>query len=155
MIEVSQLKEMETFQGVSDEALNFLADSLQKRTYSDKEPIFREGVPGGDLYLVAEGAVKISKRAKEGEAQNLAAVPKGQYVGIMTFLAGGNHSADAVAQGNCALYVLDRRAFDKFVESFPRDAVKLMNLFIQELIGSLRSMNERYIDMVNYMGRWR
>ena len=155
MIEIDQLKDIKAFQGLSDEALASLADSLQSRTYSAQEPIFREGVPGGDLYLVAEGAVKVSKKAKEGEAQSLALITKGQYVGIMTFLAGGKHSADATAQGHCVLYLLDRRTFDRFTESFPTDSVKLLKHFMEELITRLRDMNERYIDMVNYMWRWR
>ncbi len=110
---------------------------------------------GGDLYLVGSGSVKISKRAKEGEAQSLAVVNAGGFVGIMTFLSGGEQSANASAHGECALYLLERGDFDKFVEKFPTDAVKIMKLFVSELIEQLRSMNERYIDMVNYMWRWR
>jgi CRP-like cAMP-binding protein len=155
MIEVSQLKEMESLKEISEEALTYLAGSLQKRTYQDKEPVFNEGTMGGDLYLVGSGSVKISKRAKEGEAQSLAVVNAGGFVGIMTFLSGGQHSANASAYGECALYLLDRGDFDKFVEKFPSDAVKIMKLFVSELIEQLRSMNERYIDMVNYMWRWR
>lgn len=155
MIEVSQLKELESLKDVSEEALTFLAGALQKRSYQDKEPVFNEGTEGGDLYLVGSGSVKISKRAKEGEAQSLAVVPVGQFVGIMTFLAGGSHSANAAAYGDCVLYLLERGSFDSFVEQFPADAVKVMRLFINRLIESLRSMNERYIDMVNYMWRWR
>ncbi len=155
MIEISQLKEIESLKDVSEEALTFLAGALQKRTYQDKEPIFNEGTAGGDLYLVGGGSVKITKRAKEGEAQSLAVVPAGQFVGIMTFLTGGSHSANTVAQGDCVLYLLERGDFDRLVEQFPADAVKIMNMFINRLVDSLRSMNERYIDMVNYMWRWR
>jgi CRP-like cAMP-binding protein len=107
MIEVSQLKEMESLKVISEEALTYLAGSLQKRSYQDKEPVFNEGTLGGDLYLVGSGSVKISKRAKEGEAQSLAVVNAGGFVGIMTFLSGGQHSANASAHGECALYLLD------------------------------------------------
>ncbi|UCF31065.1 MAG: cyclic nucleotide-binding domain-containing protein [bacterium] len=155
MIDVSELKELESLKGVSDGALSFLADAFQKRSYNDKEPVFNEGTPGADLYMVGEGKVKISKRAKEGEAQSLAIVPAGQFFGIMTFLTGGNHSANASAHGSCSLYMLDRESFDRFADQFPADAVKVMKLFIERLVDSLRSMNERYIDMVNYMWRWR
>ena len=155
MIEVSQLKEMESLREISEEALTYLAGSLQKRTYQDKEPVFNEGTLGGDLYVVGSGSVKIAKRAKEGEAQSLATVNAGGFVGIMTFLSGGEHSANASAHGECSLYLLDRGDFDKFVEKFPADAVKILKLFVSELIEQLKSMNERYIDMVNYMWRWR
>lgn len=155
MIEISQLKDIESLREISDEALSHLAGSLQKRSYKDKEPIFNEGTMGGDLYLVGSGSVKVTKRAKEGEAQSLAVVNAGRFVGIMTFLSGGEHSADASAKGDCDLYLLDRNDFDKFVEKFPADAVKIMKLLVSELIDQLRSMNERFIDMVNYMWRWR
>jgi CRP-like cAMP-binding protein len=155
MIEVSQLKEMESLKEISEEALTYLAGSLQRRTYQDKEPVFNEGTMGGDLYLVGSGSIKMSKKAKEGEAQSLAVVNTGGFVGIMTFLSAGEHSANASAHGESTLYLLDRGDFDKFVEKFPADAVKIMKLFVSELIEQLRSMNERYIDMVNYMWRWR
>ncbi|GBE16079.1 MAG TPA: cyclic nucleotide-binding domain-containing protein [Proteobacteria bacterium] len=155
MIEISQLKQMKSFQTISADALNYLARVLQRRAYQDKGPIFNEGTPGGDLYLVGQGAVRITKRAKEGEAQNLGIVPAGRFVGIMTFLSGGEHSADAGAKGETVLYLLDRASFDRFVEEHPADAVKIMKLIIDELVDSLRGMNERYIDMVNYMWRWR
>jgi CRP-like cAMP-binding protein len=155
MIEISQLKEIESLKDIADEALTYLAGSLQKRTFRDKEAIFNEGTPGGDLYLVGSGSVKITKKAKEGEAQSLAVVNAGGFVGIMTFLAGGGHAANALAHGDCDLYLLDRPSFDEFVEKFPSDAVKIMKLFVNELVEQVRSMNERYIDMVNYMWRWR
>lgn len=155
MIEVSQLKEIESLKEISEEALSYLAGSLQKRTYQDKDSIFNEGTLGGDLYLVGSGMVKITKRAKEGEAQSLGVVNAGGFAGIMTFLSEGGHSANASAQGECVLYLLDRNDFDRFVEKFPADAVKIMKLLVGELIDQLRSMNERYIDMVNYMWRWR
>ena len=155
MIEVGQLKQMQPIQGISDNALNFLAGVLQKRSYQDKGPIFNEGTEGGDLYLVGQGAVRITKRAKEGEAQNLGVVPAGRFVGIMTFLSGGAHSADANAKGETVLYLLDKASFDRFVEEHPADAVIILRMIIDELVESLRGMNERYIDMVNYMWRWR
>lgn len=155
MIEIGQLKQMQSFQGISDDALSYLAGVLQKRSYQDRGPIFNEGTAGDDLYLVGQGAVRITKRAKEGEAQNLGVVPAGRFVGIMTFLTGGEHSADASAKGESVLYLLDRASFDRFVEEYPADAVKILKLIIDELVDSLRGMNERYIDMVNYMWRWR
>ena len=155
MIEKSRLKEIESFKDVTEEALDYLSKSLQKRTFSDKEPIYNEGTPGVDLYLVGSGSVKISKRAKEGEAQNLAVIRAGGFFGVMSFLAGGEHAADASAHGACEIYLLDRSAFDELVEKFPADGLKLMKLFTYELIDQVRSMNERYIDMVNYMWRWR
>jgi CRP-like cAMP-binding protein len=155
MIEVGQLKNIATLKGVSDEALSHLADIMQKRPYGEGDPIFNEGTDGGDLYLVAGGTVKINKRAKEGEAQSLAVVRSGEFLGIMTFLTGGKHSASASAGEGCELYIIDKRSFDGFVEKFPAEAVKVFMIFIEELVGSLRSMNERYIDMVNYMWRWR
>jgi CRP-like cAMP-binding protein len=155
MIEIAQLKEVESLKDISDEALALLANSFQKRAYRDKDAVFNEGTPGGDLYLVGSGSVKITKKAKEGEAQGLAIVNAGGFLGIMTFLTGGNHAANAMAHGECDLYIMDQHSFDEFVEKFPSDAVKIMKLFINELVEQVRSMNERYIDMVNYMWRWR
>lgn len=155
MIDVSQLKNITTLSALSDEALSYLSDIMQKRSYGEGDPVFNEGTEGGDLYLVAAGSVKVSKRAKEGEAQSLASVRQGEFLGIMTFLTGGKHSASASAGSGCELFILDKASFDGLVEKFPAEAVKIFMVFIDELVDSLRGMNERYIDMVNYMWRWR
>lgn len=155
MIDVAQLKSVASFEGISEDALAHLAKVMQKRVYRDADPIFNENTEGGDLYLIGSGSVKLNRRAKEGEAQNLATVKEGDFLGVMTFMVGGKHSASAVAQGNCTLYVMDRNSFDEFVEKFPADANKIYVIFIERLVDSVRSMYERYIDMVNYMWRWR
>ncbi len=155
MIDISQLKAISSLEGVSEDALSELARVMQKRVYKDSDPIFNENTEGGDLYLVGEGSVKLEKRAKEGEAQSLSVVRAGDFLGIMTFLVGGKHSASAVAHDDCTLYVLDKASFDAFVEKFPADANSIFMIFIERLIESVRSMYERYIDMVNYMWRWR
>lgn len=155
MIEVSELKGITSLKDLSEDALSHLAGIMQKRPYIAGDPIFNEGTEGRDLYLVGKGAAKITKRAKEGEAQSLAVVGEGNFLGIMTFLSGGKHSANAVAHSECTLYLVDKASFDEFTDKFPADAVTILKIFIGELVESLRGMNERYIDMVNYMWRWR
>jgi len=156
MIEVKELEALEPLRGLSPGALADLAALLSRRFCSDREPVFSEGAPGGELFIVGSGAVKISKKAKEGEAQSLAVLHPGDFLGIMTFLEGGNHSAAAVASGgNTVLFVMQKAAFDGFLAANPADGAKLLLLFVDRLVESLRRMNERYIDMVNYMWRWR
>lgn len=155
MIEISQLKELPNVKDLSEEALSFLAGVMQQRAYRGGDPIFNDNTEGTDLYLVAKGAVKVTKRAKEGEAQSLNTVKEGEFLGMMTFLAGGRHSANAAAGGDCLLLLLDRRSFDRFVEKYPSDAVKLYQVFIVEMVGMVRGLTDKYIDMVNYMWRWR
>ena len=122
MIDISQLKEVASLEGISEDALAHLAKVMQKRAYRDADPIFNENTEGGDLYLIGAGSVRLNRRAKEGEAQNLAIVKEGDFLGIMTFMVGGKHSASAVAKGDCTLYVMDRNSFDEFTEKFPTDA---------------------------------
>ncbi len=99
MIEISQLKEIANLKDLSEEALSFLAGEMQQRAYGGGDPIFNDNTEGTDLYLVAKGSVKVTKRAKEGEAQGLNTVKEGDFLGMMTFLAGGRHSANAAAGG--------------------------------------------------------
>lgn len=155
MIDISQLKEVASLEGISEDALAHLAKVMQKRAYRDADSIFNENTEGGDLYLIGAGSVRLNRRAKEGEAQNLAIVKEGDFLGIMTFMVGGKHSASAVAKGDCTLYVMDRNSFDEFTEKFPADGNRILMIFIERLVDSVRGMYERYIDMVNYMWRWR
>ncbi len=155
MIELAELSALPPLKGLSPQALAHLAGAFTRRAYADREVVFHEGGEGTELFLLGSGTVKISKRSREGEAQSLAVHQAGEFLGIMTFLEGGRHSANATASGPTVLFVMDRAAFDAFVAGFPADGVKLLRLFLDELVESLRRMNERYIDMVNYMWRWR
>ena len=85
MIDVSQLKAVTSFEGISEDALSHLAKVMQKRVYRNADPIFNENTEGGDLFLIGTGSVKLNRRAKEGEAQNLAIVKEGDFLGVMTF----------------------------------------------------------------------
>lgn len=155
MIEISLLKKVENLKNLNEDALKFLTEVMQQRAYRSGDPIFNDNTEGTDLYLVSQGVVKVTKRAKEGEAQSLNSVKEGEFLGIMTFLAGGRHSANAVAGTDCLLLLLDRKSFERFVEKFPADAVKVYQIFIVEMVGMVRGLTDKYIDMVNYMWRWR
>lgn len=66
-------------------------------SFAREEVIFREGDRGDVLYLVGEGAVKISKRGRGGQEETLGFIEPGNFFGEMSLLDGEPRSATAVA----------------------------------------------------------
>jgi len=95
--------------------------------------IFSKGDPGNSLYAVISGTVKISISSPDGRNAILNMVGPGEVFGDMGVLSGQPRSADATANTNCEIYVIDRRDFLPFVRSQPALSMKLIELLCERL----------------------
>ena len=90
--------------------------------------IFSKGDPGNSLYAVITGTVKISISSPDGRNAILNLIGAGELFGEMAVLDGQDRSADATANTNCEIYVIDRRDFLPFVRSQPALSMKFIEL---------------------------
>ncbi len=119
-----ELKKIAVLQALDSEALTGLAAVLEQKQLSDGELVFAEGAPGDSMYFLAEGRVRIEKRARAGSAQSGAADSKiltvleaGDYFGEMALLDQKPRSASAIAAGRVKVLRLSRAAFDQMQEN--------------------------------------
>lgn len=101
-------------------------------TYRAAEVVFREGDPARHMYIVLRGIVGISSRERSIET-----IGPGDALGIVALIDGHTRSADAVAQTDVELAVLDARSFRHAVEHVPRFVWYVM----EELARRLRATN--------------
>ena len=97
------------------------------------------------------GTVKISISSPEGRNAILNLIGPGEVFGDIAVLDGQERTADATANTNCEIYVIDRRDFLPFVRSQPALAMK----FIELLCGRLRRTSEQVEQLIlqNLPGR--
>jgi CRP-like cAMP-binding protein len=88
--------------------------------------------------------VKISISSPEGRNAILNLIGPGEVFGDIAVLDGQERTADATANTNCEIYVIDRRDFLPFVRSQPALAMK----FIQLLCGRLRRTSEQVEQLI-------
>lgn len=108
------------FSGIDDEGLDAIAHALRQRRFRKGETLFHAGDPGDALFLVTDGAVKITIPADDGsEPAILTTVGPGGFFGELSLLDGAPRSATAVALEASETLVLRRDAFITLIDEQP------------------------------------
>ncbi len=97
------------------------------------------------------GKVKISRRTKEGDKQVLSVLNKNSFIGELSLLDGRNHSASAEALKKSEILIIKKADMDKFLEKNPKIAYKIIRDLAIEISQIVRSMNDKFIKMVDYL----
>lgn len=136
-----ELHEVELFAGRKEATLAALEQCMEKRHVTAGERIFARGDTGDELFLIRRGAVRIVLPLSDRQSHHLGTFGRGAFFGEMAFLDGAPRSANAIAFNDCELYVLSRRAFDKFAEDHRKLGLRLMEGIASVLASRLRYTN--------------
>lgn len=148
---LSVLRKHPIFADLDPEALDQLCRYAKHTTVKRGATIAAKGDPGNSLFAVIAGTVKISSSGPDGRNAILNLIGPGEIFGEIAVLDGAPRSADATANTNCELYIIDRRDFLPFVKSQPALAMK----FIELLCARLRwtSQQVEQVILQNLPGR--
>jgi CRP/FNR family transcriptional regulator, cyclic AMP receptor protein len=127
------LRKHPIFCDLEPEALDQLCRYAKHTTLKRGAPIFSRGDPGNSLYAVISGTVKISISSAEGRSAIFNLIGAGEIFGEVSLLDGLQRTADATANTNCEVFVIDRREFLPFVRSQPALAMKFIELLCARL----------------------
>ncbi|MBI4547490.1 MAG: SpoIIE family protein phosphatase [Ignavibacteriae bacterium] len=130
------------FENITDDEFEILMPKLQKKRCSVGDIIVEDESEGEELYLVAEGRVKIVKITKSGEEKLLALLHAGDFFGELELVDCRPRSARVVAVDECTLYVLRKDDFDRLLQESQPFAIRLM----QVLSIRLRASNNHFIS---------
>ena len=130
---LSALRKHEIFSDLDNEALEQLGRYAKHTVLKRGATIFSKGDPGNSLYAVIAGTVKISISSPDGRNAILNLVGSGETFGEMSVLDGQTRSADATANTNCEIYVIDRRDFLPFMRNQPALSMKFIELLCERL----------------------
>jgi CRP-like cAMP-binding protein len=110
-----------------------VARQMQKVALEPHQTIFTRGDPGGQLYLVAEGRVRLSVFSVDGRLLSFKHAGAGDVFGEIAALDGGPRSADAVALTRVVVMTLAAELLNQLVESTPRLARAAIACLCQRL----------------------
>jgi CRP-like cAMP-binding protein len=128
-----------------------MAAVARRAVYKAGEIIYTEDRGGGSVYIIASGVVRITKVVRFDERQTLSLLQQGDFFGEISFMDRHPHSASAEAAQEAELIVISRDAFDELAASDPALALKVMRQLALELATLLRKMDERFVELVNYL----
>ncbi|MDO8978108.1 MAG: Crp/Fnr family transcriptional regulator [Afipia sp.] len=121
------------FRDLESDALDQLCRYARKRTFKRGATIFAKGDPGQSLFFIISGTVKIGVSSADGRGAIFNMVDAGEMFGEIAVLDGLARTADAIANSNCELFVIDRRDFFTLLASQPVLATKLIELLCVRL----------------------
>jgi CRP-like cAMP-binding protein len=140
---IEQLGRVNLFGGLPAVYLRRIASLGSLEHHQKGVALFKEGEPGGKVYLILQGAVRISRRVTGMGEETMAVLKAGDYFGEMGIIDDFPRSADATVHEACRLFVITRdNLWDLlFVD---RDlAYELLWNFVRTLSGRLRETNDK------------
>src|SRR4030081_3370523 len=110
------------------------------------EMLFQKGDPGGALFGVRRGQIRIETGASDGGRLTLNFTGPGDLFGEVAVLDGQPRTADATAGEPTELFVLRREDFLSHLERAPRVAIKIIQLLCPRLRWQSERMEESMLQ---------
>jgi len=133
-------------QGLSASELRLLAKYSREQSFATDAMIFAEGEPGDSLYIVVDGAVRISRMVPGMGEECLLILSRGEVFGELALIDDRPRSADARAHGGpCTVFAVSKSLLEEVLSMDPDAAVQFLNLLCRLLCRRLRAMNERLV----------
>ena len=129
--------------GIPEAAFELFSREIRVVEFSAGDIIFREDDPGDCLYLIARGAVKISKKGRGGQQETLSVLLDGDFFGEMALVDSGSRSAQASADTSCVLGRVDKEAWALLLQVA---AQQVLGNFTRTVTKRLRHNNQHFID---------
>ena len=148
---IKVLKKLDFFTLFNDSELKATGQIMSEVDYLAGKVIFDEDEEGSTLYIIKSGEVKVTKKDPEGREQVLTLLKEGDIFGEMSFLDGRPHSATVASVHSTRVLKIERADFDKFIETEPKAAFKIMKNIVFHVDSIVRRMNSTYVDMMSYM----
>jgi len=130
---LAMLRKHPIFCDLESEAFDQLCRYAKHTTLKRGATLFSKGDPGNSLCAVISGTVKMSISSPDGRSAIFNLIGPGEIFGEIAVLDVQSRTADATANTNCEIFVIDRREFLPFVRSHPELAMKFIELLCAKL----------------------
>src|SRR5688572_5699370 len=143
---VRMLRQVSLFEGLLPIHLKRISALCQELSYRTGDFVFTHGEAGDGLYLILEGAVRISRSVSGIGEEALAVLRPGQYFGEMSIVDDDMpRSADAIAHESTRLLKLPKDDLRDLMFVDRELAYELLWRFVRTLSGRLRESNDRLL----------
>jgi PAS domain S-box-containing protein len=145
------LRKTPIFSTLDSSNLKKITSFFKEKTYSSDEILFKEGTLGDTLYIIKEGAIKITRAAKEGEEESSRSLRReGDIFGESGFIDETPRPATAQATKTTKVFQLSRSDFLTILNDNPLTAYQIVKVLSARLkqadlrvIEELKEKNEQ------------
>ena len=136
-------EDMEIVKGFTLRELDDFKQRLVRQTYRKGEPVFREGDPGEEMFLLTKGAVTVKVRLPDSDQfKRLFTFTAGVIFGEVALLDGKPRSADVWAEEDAEVFRLSLNDFEMLRKERPEIVIKLLLNIAKEVSRNLRRISE-------------
>ncbi len=140
---IKLLRKTPIFTTLDSASLKKISGYLKEKTYSTGDVLFQEGTLGDKLYIIKEGAIRISKEAKEGEEETSQVLRReGEVFGEAGFLDEVPRPVTASADKSTKVLQLSRSNFLTILNQHPLISYQIVKV----LSARLKQSDLRVID---------
>ncbi len=132
MERVLLLHEVPMFAALSPDDLKQIADIAREQWYADGSTLCHEGDEGREMYVLATGQVRVTKRTSAGE-KYLATRHAGDFIGEMSIVLASARTSSVYAEGEVRTLVIDSEAFKTILRDRPEVALAVLRGVMQRL----------------------
>ena len=140
---IQLLAQVKFFSGLPANYLKRIADIGLEEDYNGGVTIFQEGDAGDKLYVILDGAVRISRIVPGMGEEALAVLKAGAYFGEMALIENFARSAHAIVHEKCRLFVIRKEDLEDLLFVDRDLAYELLWNFVRTLSGRLRETNDK------------
>ena len=139
------LRQIPLFAGLSLEQLEAVNQFAVEKVYLPDEVIVKEGDPGGELYLLIAGNVRVYKRYRTPDESELKSMSAVSYFGEMAVLDDATRSATIVASDRLRLLAVDGANIKELMLEMPELSFEIFRVLTrrvraaEDLLGELTS----------------
>ncbi len=131
------------FNNLNQTEASSLAKRLVPRRFSAGQIIFHHGDPGGLMYIIGKGKVKITYSTPEGQEAMLAIFGTGDFFGELALLDDSPRSATVEALEPTETFTLHREEFMRHIRSNPDFSLHVLHT----LATHIRRLNNQISDV--------
>jgi HEAT repeat protein len=137
------LKQVPLFSHLSLDQLDAVQQIAREVEYLANEPIVKEGDPGGELYLLIEGKVRIFKNYGTLNERSLSTMHAVSYFGEMAALDDEPRSATVVAAERSRMLCLDGENLKDLIRQMPEISFEIMRVLTARVRDAENRLGER------------
>ena len=121
------------FRRLARDDIRALALRARERVMRSGDVLFRRGDTGSSMLVILTGRVRIVLPSRDGKEQVLRMLQPGDLLGELALLDGRARTADAVAETNGRVLVVERRELLDVLRSHPDLALALLTVLSERL----------------------
>ncbi len=146
---VEFLSDVTFFQPLDDEERAVLAQHIERRHYNTGATIFRDGDPGGAMYVIRSGQVELWLYDEDKNRVVLGTFGEGEFFGELSLLDEERRSATATTLTHADMLVVDREDLQLLFTQKPSAALDMMSVIGKRLRQTNEIVRSRAARNVN------